>query len=49
MLIDVIEKENPPFRLLLGSDVVKVVSNSLKDRLKEIQSWEAESIKTDYE
>ena len=48
VIIDTIEKENPPFRLLLGSDAVKIVSSALQDRLQEIEAWKEESIKTDY-
>lgn len=33
VIIDAIEKENYPFRLLLGSDAVKIVSNALQERL----------------
>ncbi len=48
VIIDTIEKDNYPFRLLLGSDAVKVVTTSLNDRLKEIEEWKEESVKTDY-
>lgn len=48
VIIDAIEKENYPFRLLLGSDAVKIVSNALQERLQEIEEWKDESVKTDY-
>lgn len=48
VIIDVIEKENYPFRLLLGSDAVKIVETSLKDRIQEIEDWKEYSVKTDF-
>lgn len=48
VIIDVIEKENFPFRLLLGSDAVKTVETSLKDRIQEIEAWKDYSVKTDF-
>lgn len=48
VLIDVIESENPPFRLLLGTDAVKIVKTSLQERIREIEEWEEQSVKTDY-
>lgn len=48
VLIDVIESDNPPFRLLLGSDAVKIVKTSLQERIREIEDWEEQSVKTDY-
>lgn len=48
VIIDAIEKNNTPFRLLLGSDAVRIVRTSLQARLEEIENWEMESIKTDY-
>lgn len=48
VIIDAIETENTPFRLLLGSDAVKVVSGALNARLEEIETWKEESSKTDY-
>jgi NAD(P)-dependent dehydrogenase (short-subunit alcohol dehydrogenase family) len=49
VIYDVLEKEDYPFRLLLGSDAIKTVKASLEDRLKEIDDWEGESVKTDFE
>ncbi len=48
VIIDVIESENPPLRLLLGSDAVKAVTGTLKQRLEEIAAWEDKSVKTDF-
>lgn len=48
VIIETIEKENYPQRLLLGSDAVKIVKSTFEQRLNEISLWEDESIKTDY-
>lgn len=48
VIIDAIEKENTPFRLLLGSDAVRIVTNALQQRIEEIETWKEESVKTDY-
>ena len=48
VIIETIEKENYPQRLLLGSDAVKIVKGTFEQRLNEISLWEDESIKTDY-
>ena len=48
VIIDVIEKDNYPFRLLLGSDAVRIVRASLEERLAEIDTWEEYSVKTDF-
>lgn len=48
VIIDAIESDNYPFRLLLGSDAIKAVSTEYENRLKEIKEWEEESKKTDY-
>ena len=48
VIIETIEKENYPQRLLLGSDAVKIVKGTFEQRLNEIALWEDESIKTDY-
>lgn len=47
-LMDVLAKDEIPFRLLLGSDAVKIVRSTLEQRLDEIEAWEEESVKTDY-
>ena len=48
VLIEAIESEEPPLRLLLGSDAVKAVRNALENRLAEVSKWEHLSLKTDY-
>ena len=48
VLIDVLEREDAPQRLLLGSDAVKVVRNALEARLDELSKWEAVSVRTDF-
>ena len=48
VIIDVIEKDHYPFRLLLGSDAVRIVETSLKDRIQEIEDWKDYSVKTDF-
>ena len=48
VLIDVLEREDTPQRLLLGSDAVKVVRAALEARLDELSQWEAFSVRTDY-
>ena len=48
VLIDVLEREDTPQRLLLGSDAVKVVRAALEARLDELSKWEAFSGRTDY-
>ena len=48
VLIDVLEREDAPQRLLLGSDAVKIVRAALEARLDELSKWEAVSTWTDY-
>lgn len=48
VLIEALESENPPFRLLLGSDAVKVVRATLEARLQEVNAWAELSAKTDF-
>ena len=48
VLIDVLESENPPQRLLLGSDAVKIVRGALEARLKELNEWAETSARTDF-
>lgn len=47
-LIKAVESDEPPLRLLLGSDAVRVVRSALSARLDELAKWEALSIQTDY-
>ncbi len=48
VLIDALESENPPLRLLLGSDAVKIVRGALEGRLQELEQWAAVSSRTDF-
>lgn len=48
VIVETIEQENYPNRLLLGSDAVKVVSAELSSRIAEIESWKEISVKTDF-
>ena len=47
-IMKALESDNTPFRLLLGSDAVKVVRGALENRLKEISDWEDISKSTDF-
>jgi NAD(P)-dependent dehydrogenase (short-subunit alcohol dehydrogenase family) len=48
VLIDFVNAEMSPFRLLLGSDAVDVVRSELTDHLAEIDARETFSISTDF-
>ena len=48
VLIDALESENPPLRLLLGSDAVKIVRAALEGRLQELDHWADVSARTDF-
>ncbi|MCI8889681.1 MAG: SDR family NAD(P)-dependent oxidoreductase [Hungatella sp.] len=48
VLIDVLERENTPLRLLLGSDAVKAVRMALEKRLEELEAWAEVSARTDF-
>lgn len=48
VLIDVLESGNPPLRLLLGSDAVKIVRGALESRLQELEQWADTSARTDF-
>ncbi len=48
IIVDTIEQENPPFRLLLGSDAVSVMQTELQHRLKEITRWQDISKQSDF-
>lgn len=49
VIVETIEKEVYPLRLLLGSDAVQIVKDSLNCRLREIEDWANVSIMTDFE
>lgn len=46
--MEIIEREDCPKRLLLGSDAVRIVSEELADRIGEIKVWKAISVMSDY-
>ncbi len=48
VLVDAIERDDTPLRLLLGSDAVKVVRGALEARLDEIDRFESLSVRTDF-
>ena len=48
LLINIYEGNEKPFRLLLGSDAVKIIRDELNAQFKELEDWEKISIKTDY-
>ena len=48
VLIDALESEEPPMRLLLGSDAVKAVRGALEARLREVEAWADHAAKTDF-
>lgn len=48
VLIDALERDDAPQRLLLGSDAVKVVRDALGARLEELSKWEEVSARTDF-
>ena len=47
ILVETALREEPPFRLLLGSDAVRAAKAVIEARLREIQDWEAVSIQSD--
>ena len=48
VIIEVIESNEPPFRLLLGLDAINLADNILESRQKEYDKWRSLSQKTDY-
>lgn len=48
IIVETIERDDYPFRLLLGSDAVRIVSEALQERLKEIEDFKTISSKSDY-
>jgi NAD(P)-dependent dehydrogenase (short-subunit alcohol dehydrogenase family) len=48
VLIRVVESESAPFRLLLGSDAVKIVRAEVESQLQEIDQWKDLSVSTDF-
>ncbi len=48
LIIQAIEAEDTPFRLLLGSDAVKFAEKVMEDRCKEYKKWKEFSCKSDF-
>ena len=49
VIVDTIEKDNYPFRLLLGSDATNIVASALEERIQEIETWKNISSQSDFE
>ena len=49
LIIEAIEAEDTPFRLLLGSDAVKFADEVLESRRKEYDKWREFSSKSDFQ
>lgn len=47
-IIGAVENSNPPFRLLLGSDAIKIVSAELETQRTELEAWRTTSVSTDF-
>lgn len=48
VIVDVLEQENLPMRLLLGNDAVNFVRKELEHRLNELNAWEQVSVGSDF-
>jgi NAD(P)-dependent dehydrogenase (short-subunit alcohol dehydrogenase family) len=48
VVLDLVEKDNPPVHLLLGNDAIQVVRDRLTELLNEISAWEVISTSTDF-
>lgn len=48
VIVDTIEKQEYPKRLLLGSDAVQVVQTELRNRLAEVEKWKDVSYGSDF-
>ncbi|MCS0496626.1 oxidoreductase [Ancylobacter sp. MQZ15Z-1] len=46
-VLDLVESDNPPPQLLLGSDALKLVSDRIERLKQEIAAWEALTVSTD--
>ncbi len=49
VIVEMVEREDCPFRLLLGSDATRIVSEALKERIQEIENYKEISAKSDFE
>lgn len=48
-IIKIVEKEQVPFRLLLGSDAIQTIRKELEAQMKELEDFKDISIQTDYQ
>lgn len=48
IIIEIEERENVPFRLLLGTDAIALTRSELENQMKELETWKEISLKTDY-
>lgn len=48
VIVETLELDDPPKKLLLGSDAVNVVVTELTNQLREIAKWAPVSVKTDF-
>lgn len=48
VIVETLELDDPPKKLLLGSDAVKVVVTELTNQIREIAKWAPVSVKTDF-
>jgi NAD(P)-dependent dehydrogenase (short-subunit alcohol dehydrogenase family) len=48
-IISIVNEDNPPLRLLLGSDAVAIANAVDKGKLEETKRWEKLSLSTDYQ
>jgi NAD(P)-dependent dehydrogenase (short-subunit alcohol dehydrogenase family) len=48
VIINAVEADNAPFRLLLGSDAVRVIRHELNVESTELDTWEKISVTTDF-
>lgn len=49
VIVETIEREDYPFRLLLGSDATRIVTQALEERIKEIDDWKDVSSQSDFD
>jgi hypothetical protein len=48
VLIDSVQGDNLPFRLLLGSDAIRIVGAEAETQRQEFEAWKAVSTSTDF-
>ncbi|GAA4403199.1 SDR family NAD(P)-dependent oxidoreductase [Tsukamurella soli] len=48
VIIHTVTGESAPFRLLLGTDAVRVVRDEMQERIREIDEWAPLSVTTDF-